>query len=72
MKYFIVLCLIALFACECDFIEKMNCLFSQPKLQELGLKIFSYLVTKDYSKILPAILGAIDDIAAAIKECFKV
>ena len=72
MKYFIVLCLIALFACESDFIERMKCFCSQPKLQELGLKLFSYFITKDYSKILPAIYGAIDDIVAAIKVCFKV
>ncbi len=67
MKFLLVLCLFALITC--NFVDTFNCLIKQPKLVELVLKIFSYITTKDYDKILPAVIGAIGDIITAIKTC---
>ena len=67
MKFFLVLCLLAFISC--DFIDTVKCIVSQPKIVEFGLKIFSYITTKDYDKILPAVLASITDIIAAVKEC---
>ena len=47
----------------------INCLIGQPKLIEFALKMFSYITTKDYDRILPAVLSSISDIIAAIKAC---
>ena len=69
MRIILFLCLLALFTCKFDFFETAKCVISKPKVQELGLKIFSYLYTKDYEKILPAILNSFSDLTTAIKEC---
>ena len=67
MKFLLVLCLIALISC--NFADTINCLIGQPKLIEFALKMFSYITTKDYDRILPAVLSSISDIIAAIKAC---
>ena len=69
MKNILFLCLLALFTCKLDFFETAKCIISKPKVQELGLKLFSYLYTKDYEKILPAILNSFSDLTTAIKDC---
>ena len=67
MKFLLVLCLIALISCS--FTDTINCLMGQPKLVEFVLKMFSYITTKDYDRILPAVLASITDIIAAVKSC---
>ena len=69
MRNILFLCLLALFTCKLDFFETAKCVISKPKVQELGLKLFSYLYTKDYDKILPAILYSFSDLTTAIKDC---
>ena len=69
MRIILFLCLLALFTCKFDFFETAKCIISKPKVQELGLKLFSYLYTKDYDKILPAILNSFSDLKTAIKDC---
>ncbi len=69
MRNILFLCLLALFTCKLDFFETAKCVISKPKVQELGLKLFSYLYTKDYDKILPAILNSFSDLTTAIKDC---
>ena len=69
MRNILFLCLLALFTCKFDFFETAKCVISKPKVQELGLKLFSYLYTKDYEKILPAILNSFSDLTTAIKDC---
>ena len=69
MRNILFLCLLALFTCKFDFFETAKCVISKPKVQELGLKLFSYLYTKDYDKILPAILNSLSDLTTAIKDC---
>ena len=69
MRNILFLCLLALFTCKLDFFETAKCVISKPKVQELGLKLFSYLYTKNYEKILPAILGSFSDLTTAIKDC---
>ena len=48
MRIILFLCLLALFTCKFDFFETAKYVISKPKVQELGLKLFSYLYTKDY------------------------
>ena len=69
MRNILFLCLLALFTCKLDFFETAKCVISKPKVQELGLKFFSYLYTQDYEKILPAILNSFSNLTTAIKEC---
>ena len=69
MRNILFLCLLALFTCKLNFFETAKCVISKPKVQELGLKLFSYLYTKDYDKILPAILNSFSDLTTAIKDC---
>ena len=69
MRNILFLCLLALFTCKFDFFETAKCVISKPKVQELGLKLFSYLYTKDYNKILPAILNSFSDLTTAFKDC---
>ena len=70
MKAVLFLCLFALFTCSIDdVIGTVKCVVRKPKVQELGLKLFSYLYTKDYDKILPAVLGSLPDLFQAVTEC---
>ena len=69
MRNILFLCLLALFTCKLNFFETAKCVISKPKVQELGLKLFSYLYTKDYDKILPAILNSFSDLTTAVKDC---
>ena len=70
MKAVLFFCLFALFTCSIDdVITTVKCVADKPKVQELGLKLFSYLYTKDYDKILPAVLGSLPDLVKAVKEC---
>ena len=69
MRNILFLCLLALFTCKFDFFKTAKCVISKPKVQELGLKLFSYLYTKDYEKILPAVLNSFSDLTTAIKDC---
>ena len=48
MRIILLLCLLTLFTCKFDFFETAKYVISKPKVQELGLKLFSYLYTKDY------------------------
>ncbi len=69
MRNILFLCLLSLFTCKLDFFETAKCVISKPKVQELGLKLFSYLYTKDYEKILQAILNSFSDLTTAVKDC---
>ena len=70
MKVVLFFCLFALFTCSIDdVIATVKCVAGKPKVQELGLKLFSYLYTKDYDKILPAVLGSLPDLVKAVTEC---
>ena len=69
MKAILVLCLISLITCKIDVLESIKCFVGRPKVQELGLKIFSYVYTKNYSEILPAVINAVPDLYKAVKEC---
>ena len=70
MKVVLFFCLFALFTCSIDdVIATVKCVAGKPKVQELGLKLFSYLYTKDYDKILPAVLGSLPDLVKAVSEC---
>ena len=68
MKALLLLCLIALISC--NVIDAFTCLSQQPKLVELVFKVISYVTSKDYTKILPALLGSVADIIDAFKTCF--
>ena len=67
MKFLLVLCLIALIAC--DISDTITCLTQQPKLVELCLKIVSFIYTQDFEKIIPAVFDSIGDIIAAVTAC---
>ena len=67
MKVLLLLCLIALISCS--VVDVVTCLVSQPKLVELVLKLVSYVTTKDYAKILPAVLASLSDVVEAVKAC---
>ena len=67
MKVLLFLWLIALISC--NVIDVVTCLVSQPKLVEFVLKVVSYVATKDYDKILPALLASLSDLVAAVKTC---
>ena len=69
MKVVLFLCLISLFACKIDILETVQCLISKPKVKELGLKLFSYVYTKEYSKILPSLVNSLPDLYNAFIEC---
>ncbi len=68
MKALLLLCLIALISC--NVIDALTCLTQQPKLVELVFKVISYVTSKDYGSILPAVVGSIVDIIDAFKTCF--
>ena len=69
MRTVLLLCLISLFACKVDVLEILKCVVSKPKVQELGLKLFSYLYTKEYSELVPALLKSLPDLYNAVVEC---
>lgn len=71
MRTVLLLCLISLLACKTDFLEVVKCVISKPKVQELGLKLFSYLVNKQYSEILPAVLKSLPDLYTAVVDCLS-
>ena len=71
MKAFVFLFLISLIACKINIIEVGICLVSKPKVQELGLKIVSKVVTKEYSEILTTMINSVPDIYAAVTECLS-
>ena len=68
MKAILVLCLISLITCNA-VVDFLKCLVSDPTVQSLALKIFSYIYTKDYSKILPAIINAVPNLYKAVMTC---
>jgi len=67
MKVLLLLCLFALISC--NVVDVVTCLVSQPKLVEFVLKVVSYVATKDYGQILPALLASLSDLVAAVKSC---
>ena len=71
MRTVLLLCLLSLFACKIDFLESVKCIISKPKVQELGLKLFSHLYTKQYSEMLPALLKSLPDLQNAVVECLS-
>ena len=71
MRTVLLLCLLSLFACKVDFIETVKCIVSKPKVKEFGLKLFSYIYTKQYSEILPALLKSLPDLYNAVTECLS-
>ena len=71
MKAVLFLCLLALFACNNDIIATIKCIIGKPEVQNLGLKIISYIVNKNYGKILPEILNSLPDLIKAIKGCIS-
>ena len=71
MKALVFLFLISLIACKANIIEVGICLVSKPKVQELGLKIVSKVLTKEYSEILPTLLNSIPDVYKAVVECLS-
>ena len=71
MRIVLLLCLISLFACKVDLLETLKCVVSKPKVQELGLKLFSYLYTKEYSELVPALLKSLPDLYNAVVECLS-
>ena len=71
MRIVLLLCLISLFACKVDLLETLKCVVSKPKVQELGLKLFSYLYTKEQSELVPALLKSLPDLYNAVVECLS-
>ena len=71
MKAFVFVFLISLIACKINIIEVGICLVSKPKVKELGLKVLSKVLTKEYSEILPTVLNSIPDIYTALTECLS-
>ena len=67
MKFFLVLCLLALISCDAG--DVFNCLIKQPKLVEFVFKIISLVATKAYDQIWTAVLAAIPDIITAVTSC---
>ena len=67
MKFFLVLCLLALISC--DAVDVFNCLIKQPKLVEFVFKVISLVSQKAYDQLWTAVLAAIPDIIESVKNC---
>ena len=68
MKFLLVLCLLALISC--DVVDALKWLVSQPKVQELALKVLSLVASKEYDQLLPLLLANLGVIVEAVKVCF--
>ena len=69
MKFLLVLCLLALISC--DVVDALKCLVSQPKVQELALKVLSLVVNQQYDQLLPLLLANLGVLVEAVKVCFS-
>ena len=69
MKFLLVLCLLALISC--DVVDALKCLVSQPKVQELALKVLSLVVNKQFDQLLPLLLANLGVLVEAVKVCFS-
>ena len=69
MKFLLVLCLLALISC--DVVESLKCLVSQPKVQELVLKVLNLVLNKEYDQLLPLLLANLGVLVEAVKVCFS-
>ena len=67
MKFFLVLCLLALISCDAG--DVFNCLIKQPKLVEFVFKVISIVSQKAYDQLWTAVLAAIPDIIESVKNC---
>lgn len=68
MKFILVLCLLALISCS--FVDGLKCLVSQPKLQELFLKVVSLVANKQFDQLLPLVVSNLAAVLDAVKACF--
>ena len=50
MKFILVLCLVALISCT--LLDALKCFINEPKVQEVGLRVLSYILNKDKDKNL--------------------
>ena len=69
MKAILFFCLLALFTCKVDILGVAKCFVSNQKTQKLGLDLFTIVLSKDYSKILPTILNAAPELYNVLMEC---
>ena len=69
MKFLLVLCLLALISC--DVVDALKCLVSQPKVQELLLKVLSLVVNKQLDQLVPLLLANLGVLVEAVKVCFS-
>ena len=71
MRVFLVLCLFASIFCEKNIINIGICIYKSPKVQEIINDALISLVTKDFSKLLPKIIGSLPEITSAAIDCLS-
>ena len=71
MKVFLYLCLFALLSCKMDFWETAVCVISKPKVQEVGLKVFNHVLTKEFNEIWQTLVTALPELQKSVLECLS-
>ena len=71
MRVVLFFCLLGLFFCKSGIIETAECLITNKKVQEIGIKLFSILYNKDFSKLLPTLINSFPDLYNAYLQCTK-
>lgn len=71
MKAVLFFCLLALFSCKCNFFQTVQCLISEPKVQQLALKLLNLVYNKDFSSLLPTLRDSFPVLRNAFIECRK-
>ena len=71
MRVVLFFCLLALFFCNSGIIETGECLITNKKVQDIGMKLFSLLYHKDFSSLLPTLINSFPELYNAYLECTK-
>ena len=69
LRFALLLCLIALFNCNCDVKETITCLLSNKKVLDIGIKLIRLIFQKEFQQIIPTIIESLPELKTAFLEC---